>query len=366
VKAGDGEFRVSELENGCLKKWAGFRVRIPESIEDMGDAFVNQRTIREVVFAKEINIKQLSGFSGSTLASLEIPRSVEQISLKCFEKCDCLKEVTFVPGAMIKTIGEWAFAESGITSICIPATVEQLEYGCFLECKSLVSVTFEPNIDLKRLDGRAFKSSGLKSFRFPASVEEVGDECFKYCKSLTEVTFEKGSKARLLDVLAFESSGLESFHCPKNIESVSDQCFRECKSLAAVTFERGSKVRILGAYVFECSGLKSFEFPPSVREVLDECFRDCKSLSEVTFVRDVDVSKEAFKGCPAMTIRMPSGAQIESRWEGNSGVKLTEPIDVEWLDGSKIEYYEPKKARTKVDVVRGETTCSPSLCCVLV
>lgn len=69
-----------------------------------------------------------NAFSGSSLTSVTIPTTVEEIDHSAFAGCQSLESVTFLTGSKVLRIGTGAFAECPLlTSLTIPASVESIE-----------------------------------------------------------------------------------------------------------------------------------------------------------------------------------------------------------------------------------------------
>lgn len=200
-------------------------------------------------------------FSHSGLQSIEIPRSVETIGIGAFGECTDLATVTFEEGSQLKKI-EGGYKDdlgaffncTSLTSIEIPASVENIESSAFQGCTALTTVTFEKGSQLKTIEGGDISSGGafenctsLTSIKIPASVVAIGEDAFTECKALTIITFEQGSQLNAID----------------------NGAFRGCFNLKTIDMSTCTKVKIIGlAVIDECHSLQTFKFgtrtPPNV------------------------------------------------------------------------------------------------------
>ena len=97
----------------------------------------------------------------------------------------------------VASIGLGAFqGNTSITSVFIPNTIEQISSHAFFNCSNMTSVIFQDG--LKYIgnknsiypNGGAFHNcTSLKSLNIPASVETIGEAAFLNCTGLLTVTF---------------------------------------------------------------------------------------------------------------------------------------------------------------------------------
>ena len=119
--------------------------------------------------------------------------------MNAFRNCDKLTKIT-VPGS-VKTMGFWAFAESGLTSATVCEGVTYLEQGAFYYCKNLTSVSLP--YSLKSIGKQAFENcEALPSIKLNYGLEHIGEMAFIECLSLTSITIP--SSVTTMDVDAFE------------------------------------------------------------------------------------------------------------------------------------------------------------------
>ena len=132
-----------------------------------------------------------------SLEHLDISRvNLSVLPTEAFLECTNIKSV-ILPNTLT-AIGTQAFWGSSLVSISIPASVEEIRGSAFFGCSSLKTVTFEKGSKLKTVAGFSHCTS-LTTIEIPASVETIEDQAFEGCSLLATVTFEKGSQLKTVD-----------------------------------------------------------------------------------------------------------------------------------------------------------------------
>ena len=129
------------------------------------EAFLECTNIKSVILPNTLTAIGTQAFWGSSLVSISIPASVETIEGGAFCRCTALQTVTFEKGTQLKTIGEVHdyhdihgafYGCTSLTTIEIPASVEEIRGYAFKGCTSLKTVTFEKGSKLKTISNGAF------------------------------------------------------------------------------------------------------------------------------------------------------------------------------------------------------------------
>jgi hypothetical protein len=116
---------------------------------------------------------------------------------------------------------------SSLTSICIPNSVQQLDSDCFRACESLREVHFEAASKLRRIESRVFSGCSLSSIHIPGSVEFICSECFFACESLREVVFEAPSRISSIQPDSFaRCRSLTSIRVPESHRPIFEPLVR--------------------------------------------------------------------------------------------------------------------------------------------
>jgi hypothetical protein len=192
-----------------------------------------------------------------SLEHLDISRvNLSVLPTEAFLKCTNIKSVT-LPNTLT-AIGTQAFCGSSLVSISIPASVEEIRGSAFFGCSSLKTVTFEKGSKLKTVAGFSHCTS-LTTIEIPASVETIGQYAFNDCTSLHTVTFEKGSKLKTIGSDVFlNCTSLTMIEIPASVETIEDQAFEGCSLLATVTFEKGSQLKTVDGFS-NCTALTTVD-----------------------------------------------------------------------------------------------------------
>ena len=233
---------------------------------------------------KIVGIKS-NAFENSSIESITIPSTVENIGDYAFYKCDALQTVTLSEG--LKVIGCFAFAETSISTITIPSTVEGIVSDTFKNCKKLKSATL--NEGLESIGRGAFSGTSIKKITIPSSVTYIGtsfgdakievvDWNTKY-EARENCLIEKatnkiisGGKYSLIPNgvkeigdSAFEGTSVRAITIPNTVEKIERHAFKDCKELKSVTLNEGLKEIESGAFRdcdklvrIECNVMKSY------------------------------------------------------------------------------------------------------------
>ena len=192
-----------------------------------------------------------------SLEHLDISRvNLSVLPTEAFLECTNIKSV-ILPNTLT-AIGTQAFWGSSLVSISIPASVEEIRGSAFFGCSSLKTVTFEKGSKLKTVAGFSHCTS-LTTIEIPASVETIGQYAFNDCTSLHTVTFEKWSKLKTIGSDVFlNCTSLTMIEIPASVETIEDQAFEGCSLLATVTFEKGSQLKTVDGFS-NCTALTTVD-----------------------------------------------------------------------------------------------------------
>jgi len=140
-------------------------------------AFTGIRNVKTLEMSKDVYIIADSAFEGSFLQDVTLSRDA-RIGNRAFKNCPNLTNVV-MPDGGITHIGAEAFAETSITSISIPSTVEEVGAGAFAKCKNLRNVEFTgTNATSNRKIGEFafYNCLGLENVNFnEAGISNIGN-----------------------------------------------------------------------------------------------------------------------------------------------------------------------------------------------
>lgn len=133
-----------------------------------------------------------NAFYGSSITSIKIPASVEDIQDAAFSQTESLETIIFEDNSRLISIGKNAFEGSGITEITVPDSVNSI--GSFAFAGTIRLTTAVLPDTLKEIPHSLFKgASSLRSFTIPASVETIGVSAFVGTSSLTNLELGSGN-----------------------------------------------------------------------------------------------------------------------------------------------------------------------------
>lgn len=301
---------------------------------------------KKVTIPSEYKGKKVVGigsnaFENSSIESITIPSTVENIGDYAFYKCDALQTVTLSEG--LKVIGCFAFAETAISEITIPSTVEGIVSDTFKNCKKLKSVTL--NEGLESIGRGAFSGTSIKKITIPSSVAYIGtsfgdakievvDWNTKY-EARENCLIEKatnkiisGGKYSLIPNgvkeigdSAFEGTSIKAITIPNTVEKIERYAFKDCKELKSVTLNEGLKE--LGDAVFSGTSIESVTIPSTIEEIAAETFKGCKELKTVTLQEGLkSIGRHVFEDTSIGTITTPSTVEKIERFAFSDCKKL--------------------------------------------
>lgn len=158
-------------------------------------------------------------FTGSSVESVELPKTVVKICDKAFFKCSSLKSVV-MPNVVIIEMS--AFRDSSLETVDFPATLQSI--GKY-----------------------AFENTCLKSITIPESVVFIGEYLFSGCKSLENFEI-KSSNAEITARMFYGCSSLTDVTISDNIVKICDYAFAYCDNLNVVTIPKN--VSAMGFGIF--------------------------------------------------------------------------------------------------------------------
>ena len=190
----------------------------------------------------------------------------------------------------VTSIGDSAFDWcSSLTSVSIPDSVEQIGTNPFADCFELKTISVSPEHPyFATIDGVLFRKAdktltsypaGIKSstYTIPQGITAIGDGAFYFCSSLTSVSIPDSVTAIGDSAFSFCSS-LTSVSIPDSVTSIGDGAFASCESLTSVTIP-DSVTSIGDSAFYYCKSLTSVSIPDSVTSIGDYAFSYCSNLT---------------------------------------------------------------------------------------
>lgn len=169
--------------------------------------------------------------------------TVKSIGKNAFQNCYSLYSV-IIPSTVI-SIGEKAFSGSGIATINIPSGVTEIKKSTFSTCSNLLEVEIPYNVisigdeafngcsnlwsvslpmSLISIGSSAFSGCGFTTITIPNSVEEIGNSAFRYCSNLKSFTLSEGLTT-IPSGMCMQCTSLDTVVIPENIKVIDRNAF---------------------------------------------------------------------------------------------------------------------------------------------
>ena len=275
-------------------------VVIPATVKDMGElVFASAYSLLNVTFLNQPTyLPNLMFKSCSSMASFNIPPTVEKIGDQVFKDC------------------------SKLQNVYVPKSVTSFGSGVFTNCHPQLKLTFDPDSNLvyiddimystdmtilkfyigsdsevhipsyvKKIDQAAFQNQPISTIIFdnPDNITEIASYAFSHCKNLNQIELPS-SITNISSFMFQEDSNLKSINIPLHVVSIEEGAFCNCTNLEIVTFEssaQSNSKRIIladqqqaltkiGANAFENCKIPKFVLPDSVEEIKDSAFEGCQ------------------------------------------------------------------------------------------
>ena len=316
-KIGIGSFRNTGLKE----------VVLPTGLEEIGEKAFSYNNLSEVILPTYLKTLGDYAFSNNNLKEVTLPSHLEVLGTAFVDNSE-LSKITFSEG--LKEIrgtsysSTSAFSGTSIKSVVLPKSLEKIGDRAFYNLKSLADISIPENVT--SIGNEAFYNTGLTSIDLPANLKTIGRYAFSGTK-LKKVVLP--SQVETIGNHAFSIESLESVHIPKSLKSVTSSystryiyhaswksvewgeyynaIFSGDKNLKTVTFEDGiseiisglfketginkidlpSSVTKIGSSAFANSDLTTINLPSSLSEIQDFAFANTK-LKEITIPDSVE------------------------------------------------------------------------------
>ena len=363
-KIGRGAFKDSNLES----------VILPSGLEEIAEEAFSYNKLSAVTLPTYLKTLGDHSFSNNNLKEVTLPSRLEVLGTAFVDNSE-LSKITFSEG--LKEIrgasysSPSAFSGTSIKSVVLPKSLEKIGDGAFYDLKGLADISIPENVT--SIGNEAFYNTGLTSIDLPANLKTIGRFAFSGTK-LKKVVLP--SRVETIGDHAFSIESIESVHIPRSLKSISsyssttsyiydsqwsnvawgEGIFSGAKNLKTVTFEDGiseiiselfsgtginkidlpSSVTKIGSAAFANSDLTTINLPPSLSEIQNFAFANTK-LKEITIPDSVEkIGYGAFDSVETLDkVTLPANLkEISSKTFYKTNIaKITIPESVSSIGG---------------------------------
>lgn len=310
---------VREVGNFAFYKCGLLRsAKLPSTLERLGmGAFYGCTNLKEQVLSNKLDVlAQGTFFMCRGLKQLTLPAHLKRIDNGVFAGCSGLEEIK-IPQT-VTFIGEQAFAGcSAIREITIPAGIASLPKQMCQACSHLYRANLPEG--LYAIGDEAFDGClALEKVNIPKSTFRIGVRAFRNCQQLRGVMLvdhihmiEEGAfmECKMMEEVALPASlktlhkaafaqclSLQRVTLNKDLKEIGEGAFCQCRSLREI--ELNDSLQVIGENAFiECKNLRRVSFPAGLKKISAGAFQDCESLRQPLFPANIEIGKNAFKGC---------------------------------------------------------------------
>lgn len=274
-------------------------VSIPASVEYIGDECFNASYNLSTIIVAEDNpaYKTLDGVlltkNGTALlcypagktdrTAYAVPDTVTRLPLSAFAGGKTLTEVTLNEG--LKSIAGSALNMSSLKTLHISSTVEDISYAAFYLASSLQTLTVaEGNPAYKAVDNVLFSKDGMALLHYP---EGIPAESY----AVPEGTLRIGTGAFWRG--AFSTGALRHVTLPDSLTTIGNMAFRMCESLESVNIPAGV-TQINPQAFLSCRSLAEVRCEsPAAPTILSNAFLDIPAEATLYIPAGAEASYEA-------------------------------------------------------------------------
>lgn len=221
-------------------------VKIPSSMERLGDYGFSYSSLTDVIFGENSNVTEIGTncfYECDKLTNIRIPKKVTHISGYAFYGNDALAEVTF--NADDLSMGDMVFSRCiNLGTINWGSGIIKLGKATFSYCVKLTALNI-PNNVLSLGNSYTFEScTGITSVTFEegSPITVIPPNCFSYCSSLTDVVIPYGVTT-LGNAAFYTCTRMKHISLPNTLTSINctvastNNTFAACSALEAVDLE---------------------------------------------------------------------------------------------------------------------------------
>ena len=231
------------------------------------DAFNGCASLKSVNLPTTLQTIGARAFRNSGLTSLTLPQArTLTINKEAFSYCNNLTTVT-VPKNVTCPDGYSFTYCSSLTTVNYEGT--KVFDGMFGYCSALTNLNFSDNV--KTIGSYAFRNSGLQAITIGKNITGIYESAFSGCNGLTALQFEDSESNVGLGENAFAGCGFTTLTIPERV-NCSKWSFYGCNKLSDVNYQGPS----ISQKLFDrCSSLRHLTIGKATKTISSDAFNDC-------------------------------------------------------------------------------------------
>ncbi len=194
-------YLVSRIDERAFMNCKKIRfIELPKGCSTIGEDCFNGCISLGKINIPAISVIECRTFCGCKYLDeivFEKPGEILEIKEAAFKLCERLAEFEMPPN--VKSIGDYAFANTFISEIIIPEATKELGKGAFYNCTRLTNVTLSSYI--RDIEDETFKNC-YRLCQIDMSkcfIDIIGKRAFESCESLKKIVFADGLRKMYKD-----------------------------------------------------------------------------------------------------------------------------------------------------------------------
>lgn len=226
----------------------------------------------------EIGEDAFSGFNGlKKLTAFDLTgcTALRLIGNSAFDQNAALTAIDLTPCTALETIGDYAFRLcKNVTSVDFGESVKSVGEWAFADTP-MSQIEFDGGSSLAFIGGAAFYNTGLTEFDFAA------------CPELFEIGSSAFSRTNLTQITLRTDAGPDHYA----LATIGNSAFSDCEKLTKIDLQYLDNLTTIGDSAFsDCRALATVTLPPSLKEIGESAFESC-SFDTIDFSRLVNLER---------------------------------------------------------------------------
>lgn len=318
---------ISGNRKMCLFKDAFLLTHIAEldlskaNITCLNSSTFLKANIDSIILPEVLHVIGTQCFAESAIKSIIIPKSVEYIEKKAFNRCMQLKNVIF--NNKINSIPKYCFAGCHFLKgiyFKYPSEITTIEEKAFVGCANLISLNLGESIEIIE-EGAFLETLRLQvSFKFPM-LNSLGIRAFEMC-GIKHIELSK--HINIIPVYCFKQCRLETIVC-YNIEKICTSAFENCVYLKSFKFS-DTITEIERRAFFKTLSLEEVKLPKNLEVINSETFAESGIQKLVLPEKLNKIGFSAFSNIQIKTLDLPKNTKLVDNWAFLNSSRLRKVI----------------------------------------